>query len=95
MTERPLNNLPNPFDNIAKPEWINPSTGVSPIDKKPINIKQTQMNEAIKLAELRELLDDCGMDNQYLVDTIKEAIENAQFEGAKSGTLLKDYKTIL
>ena len=77
---------------VIIPEVEEPKV-IAPREETPLAEFDTEDNmkkEAMR--EVREALDRSDVDLTYLIDNMKDAVENATIESF-SGTLLKDHKT--
>lgn len=72
---------------VIEPEVLSPQ---EPTDLAEIPNEDDLKKQAMK--EVRESLDREWVDLEYLIDSYKDAVENATTE-TFSGTLLKDHKT--
>lgn len=78
--------------NVIIPKVEEPKV-IAPREETPLSEFDTEDNmkkEAMR--EVREALDKNDVDLTYLIDNMKDAVENATIESF-SGTLLKDHKT--
>lgn len=77
---------------IIAPKIIEPKV-IAP--REDTTLSQLASEDDMKkeaMRDVREALDDSGVDLSYLIDNMKDAVENATTE-TFSGTLLKDHKT--